>query len=113
MHGKPIHIQSQGSVANKGTENILSFWLESNQTNKLSEGLRSVQFDKNRAYLSGIKYSPYEAMFGVFAKVGFKTSSLPEDALENISTVEDLEVEEKVEETKSGPDSEEYNTTRT
>ncbi|XP_074039518.1 uncharacterized protein [Leptinotarsa decemlineata] len=111
VHGKPRHSQSQGSVecANQDIENMLSTWLENNQTNKWSEGLRFIQFAKNRAYHSGIKCSPYEAMFGVPAKIGLRTSSLPDDVLENISTEEDLEeLVKQIEENQSGPDSVEH-----
>uniref|UniRef100_A0A6P7G8F6 Uncharacterized protein LOC114334887 n=1 Tax=Diabrotica virgifera virgifera TaxID=50390 RepID=A0A6P7G8F6_DIAVI len=43
-------------------------------------------------------------MLVVPAKISFKTSLLPEDHFENISTEIDLEIEEQVEETQSGPD---------
>ena len=44
---------------------------------------------KNRAYHQGIKRSPYEAMFGMPAKVGLKSSILPDDV--EINTEEELE----------------------
>ncbi|KAI5717175.1 hypothetical protein M8J77_001334 [Diaphorina citri] len=94
VHGKPRHSQSQGSVerANQDIESMLSSWMETHHSTKWSEGLRFVQFSKNRAHHTGINCSPYEAMFGVPAKVGLKTSSLPKEALDSISTEEDLEV---------------------
>lgn len=46
---------------------------------------------KNRAYHDGIKCSPYEAMFGQPMKCGLKTSNLPDDVIEDISTEEELE----------------------
>lgn len=66
VHGKPRHSQSQGSVerANQDIENMLSTWLEDNNTKKWSEGLRLVQLMKNRAHHTGINCTPYEAMFG-------------------------------------------------
>ncbi|XP_060855206.1 KRAB-A domain-containing protein 2-like [Metopolophium dirhodum] len=72
VHGKPRHSQSQGSVerANQDIENILTTWMQDNNTNKWSEGLRFVQFMKNKAYHSGIKRSPYNAMFGTDPKTG-------------------------------------------
>ncbi|KAK7602738.1 hypothetical protein V9T40_006712 [Parthenolecanium corni] len=65
VHGKPRHSQSQGSVecANQDIENMLSGWLHENKTERWSQGLRFVQLMKNRAYHSGIKKTPYEAMF--------------------------------------------------
>jgi len=76
VNGKPRHSQSQGSVerANQDIENMLTTWMADNQTNKWSEGVRFVQFMKNRAYHSAIKRSPYEAMFGCPAKVGLSSS---------------------------------------
>ena len=46
---------------------------------------------KNRAYHHGIKCSPYEAMFGQPMKCGLKTSNLPDDVINDISTEEELE----------------------
>ena len=70
-------------------KNILSSWLIDNQTTHWTEGLRFVQFMKNRAHHHGIACSPYEAMFGCPAKVGLKTSSLPDNLV--IDTEEQLE----------------------
>ncbi|XP_023312526.1 KRAB-A domain-containing protein 2-like [Anoplophora glabripennis] len=67
VHGKPRHSQSQGSVerANQDIENMISSWLKDNDSTKWSEGLRYVQFMKNPAFHSGIKQSPYKALFGI------------------------------------------------
>lgn len=46
---------------------------------------------KNRAFHSGIKRSPYEALFGCKARVGLSTSSLPDDVLQDVETEEELE----------------------
>ena len=46
---------------------------------------------KNRAYHEGIKYSPYEVMFGQPVRVGLKTSNIPDDAVYDISGEEELE----------------------
>lgn len=92
VHGKPRHSQSQGSVerANQDVENMIAVWLKDNGTTKWSEGLRYVQFMKNRALHSGIKQSPYKAMFGIEPRVGLKTTSLPAELIENIDDEEDL-----------------------
>ncbi|XP_023210347.1 KRAB-A domain-containing protein 2-like [Centruroides sculpturatus] len=89
VHGKPRHSQSQGSVerANQDIENMLCTWMQDNKSDRWSEGLRFVQFMKNRAYHSGIKRTPYEALFGCKPKVGL--SFLPE--LKDINTEEQLE----------------------
>lgn len=92
VHGKPRHSQSQGSVerANQDIENMLAAWMKDNQSTKWSEGLRYVQFMKNRSFHSGIKQSPYKAMFGIEPRVGLSTSSLPSDVLKDIQNEEDL-----------------------
>ncbi|CAG4960492.1 unnamed protein product [Colias eurytheme] len=72
-------------------ENMLSTWLEDNNTKKWSEGLRFVQLMKNRAHHTGINCTPYEAMFGTKLKVGLKSSSIPHEALLDINSEEDLE----------------------
>ncbi|GFU55536.1 KRAB-A domain-containing protein 2 [Trichonephila clavipes] len=66
VHGKPRHSQSQGSVerANKDIENMLCTWMQDDKSDHWSEGWRFVQFMKNRAHHSGIKGTPYEALFG-------------------------------------------------
>lgn len=92
VHGKPRHSQSQGSVerANQDIENMLSSWLKDNASTKWSEGLRYVQFMKNRAYHSGIKQSPYKALFGIEPRVGLSTTSLPQEIINNIQDEDDL-----------------------
>lgn len=64
--------QSQGSE-NQDVEKMLLTWMETGKTTKWSEGLRFIQFMKNRAYRSGIGCSPFEAMFGCKAQEGLKT----------------------------------------
>lgn len=92
VHGKPRHSQSQGSVGrtNQDIENMLSSWLEDNNTKKWSEGLRFVQLMINRAHHTGIHCSPYEAMFGTKLKVGLKSSSTSQGTLIDINSEEDL-----------------------
>ncbi|XP_060858218.1 KRAB-A domain-containing protein 2-like isoform X1 [Metopolophium dirhodum] len=91
VHGKPRHSQSQGSVerANQDIENMLTTWMQSNNTNKWSEGLRFVQFMKNKALHSGIKRSPYEAMFGSVPKTGLSSSLLPKVILRKMESEEE------------------------
>ncbi|XP_043475014.1 KRAB-A domain-containing protein 2-like [Leptopilina heterotoma] len=88
VHGKPRHSQSQGSVerANQDIENMLAVWMKDNKTTKWAEGLKFIQFSKNRALHSGIKQAPYKAMFGCDAKIGLSTSTLPCEVIKNIST---------------------------
>ena len=92
--GKPRHSQSQGSVerANQDIENMLCCWMKDKSTTAWSKGLRFVQFMKNRSLHSGIKRSPYEAMFGVTPKVGLSDAPLPESVLRTLKTEEELEM---------------------
>lgn len=50
VHGKPRHSQSQGSVerANQDIQNMLMTWMVTKNCDQWSEGLRFVQFMKNR-----------------------------------------------------------------
>lgn len=93
VHGKPRYSQSQGSVErpNQDIQNILATWMQTNNSKSWSEGLRFVQLMKNRTFHSGIKRSPYQAMFGSDIKIGLLTSILPPETINNISSEEDLE----------------------
>ncbi|XP_053607024.1 KRAB-A domain-containing protein 2-like [Plodia interpunctella] len=93
INGKPRESQGQGTLkrAYQDIENILSMWMEVNNTNKWSDGLRFVQIIKNREYHTGINGSPYEAMFGKRLKIGLKSSSIPNEALLDVNSEEDLE----------------------
>ena len=65
VHGKSRHSQSQGSVdrSNQEVRDMLLAWLSDNNTKTWSEGLRFIQSKKNLALHSGIKTSPYEAVW--------------------------------------------------
>lgn len=92
IHGKPRHSQSQGSVerANQDVENMLTTWMQTENNSHWSQGLRFVQLMKNRALHSGIKTSPYEALFGCKVKVGLSTSNLPKEVIDNLENEEQL-----------------------
>ncbi|CAG5037518.1 unnamed protein product [Parnassius apollo] len=49
---------------------MISSWLMDNDSTEWSEDLRYVQFMKNRAFRSGIKQSPYKALFGIEPRNG-------------------------------------------
>ena len=53
-------------------------------------GIKFIQFQKNSSLHSGIKRSPYAAMFGCEAKVGLTSSPLPHEVLDRIQNEEDL-----------------------
>ncbi|KAF0751652.1 KRAB-A domain-containing protein 2-like [Aphis craccivora] len=82
VHGMPRHSQSQGSVERANQDN---------KTKKWNEGIKFVQFMKNRSFHHGIKSSPYEAMFGSRAKIGLNNCILPMHVVEKFKTEEDLE----------------------
>jgi hypothetical protein len=92
VHGKPRHPQSQGSVerANADIRDMTVTWMHENSCKDWQVGIKFVQFQKNLSYHSGIKRTPYKAMFGVEAKVGLTSSSLPDEIISKISTEDDL-----------------------
>jgi len=66
VHGKPRHSQSQGSVerCNQDVENIMFCLMRDLQTTEWATLLDRVQYIKNTRYHSGIKQTPFKAMFG-------------------------------------------------
>ncbi|KAJ8935406.1 hypothetical protein NQ314_012825 [Rhamnusium bicolor] len=93
LHGKPRHNQSQGSVEkeNRDIQDMLVTWMQTNNVSRWSESLRLIQLMKNRAFHSGIKRSPYEAMFGTKVKIGLSDFILPAEHINQLTTEEDLE----------------------
>lgn len=94
MHGKPRHSQGQGSVerANQDIENMLTTWMQDNQSTSWSNGLKFIQFMKNRAFYSGIKSPPpYEVMFGCAARVGLSTTAIWKEALNSLVDEDQLQ----------------------
>ena len=65
VHGKPRCSQSQGSVdrSNQVVRDMLVAWMSDSNYKTWSERLRFIQSKKNRALHSGIKTSPYEAVW--------------------------------------------------
>ncbi|XP_041367023.1 KRAB-A domain-containing protein 2-like [Gigantopelta aegis] len=88
VHGKPRHPQSQGSVerANCDIKDMLIAWMSDNDTRDWTV----VQFQKNSSHHTGIKRSPFAALFGADAKVGLTSSSLPQDVTARLQTEDDL-----------------------
>lgn len=83
-------------------------WMTDHNTSGWANGLRIVQNTKNNSYHSGIKRTPYEAMFGSPQKNGLLDSPLTADALEIITTEEQLEEElSKLEISLNGENNEE------
>ncbi|XP_064082882.1 KRAB-A domain-containing protein 2-like [Macrobrachium nipponense] len=92
VHGKPRYPQSQGSVerANCDIKDMLVDWLSDNNTTDWRVGLKFVQFQKNSSYHSGIRRSPFAALFGSDAKVGLTTSAIPHDVIHRLQSEDDL-----------------------
>ncbi|XP_037772738.1 uncharacterized protein LOC119568355 [Penaeus monodon] len=65
VHSKPRHQQSQGSVerANGDIKDMLHAWMTDNKTQNWCVGLRLVQHQRNSAHHSGIKHTPFKALF--------------------------------------------------
>lgn len=93
VHRKPRHSQSQGSVerANRDVEEMIRAWMIDNNSTQWSEGLRFCQYHKNNSLHSGIKQSPFEALFGRRAKLGLAGSALPTSVVEKLFSEEDVE----------------------
>ncbi|XP_068247971.1 KRAB-A domain-containing protein 2-like [Palaemon carinicauda] len=91
VHGKPRHPQSQGSVerANGDIKDMLVAWMADNSTD-WATGIKFVQFSKNSAYHTGIKRSPYAAMFGENARVGLTSTSLLQEIISCLQSEQDL-----------------------
>ena len=74
VHGRPRHPQSQDSVerANADIKEMIISWMNDNNTTQWSEGLRFVQFQKNRSHHRVIDQPPYKppykALFGADPK---------------------------------------------
>jgi hypothetical protein len=66
-------------------------WMNHNDTTQWSEGLRFVQFQKNRPHHRVIDQPPYKALFGADPQIGLSSSSIPKELLPQLETEEDLE----------------------
>ena len=115
VHGKPRHPHSQGSleIVNCDINDMLIAWMSDNDARDWTVGLKSVQFQNNSSHHTGIKCSPFAALFGADAKVGLASSSLPQDVIARLQTEDDLlsavshpnPVEQSSDEAETVPDS--------
>ena len=62
----------------------------SSNTTDWPVGLKLVQLSKNSSCHSGIKQSPYKALFGSDARAGSRSTRLPSEVLERMVTESDL-----------------------
>ncbi|XP_036623150.1 KRAB-A domain-containing protein 2 [Trichosurus vulpecula] len=97
IHEKPQNSQSQGMIeeVNQEVQQLMSTWMQSNNSPHWAEGLRFVQMMKNQAICAGLQQSPYEAMFGCKPKFGLYNSNLPRETVSILHTEEELEIAEE------------------
>lgn len=88
--GKPQHSQDSIERAYQDVENMLTTWMQDNQTSQWSKGLRFVQLMKNKTFDSGIKRTPYEAFFRKTLQLGLTTSNIPQEKLLNVQEEDEL-----------------------
>jgi len=92
VHGRSRKPSTQGSVerANGDFQPMLGAWMRENKNIKWSVGLPLVNHQKNRSYHTGIKTTPYNALFGKEAYNGLEITNLPPETKKKIKTVKDL-----------------------
>lgn len=91
VFGKQQQIQENVERAIQDIENLLPAWMKDHNLKNWSYGLKFVQLIKNITFHSGIKKTPYEAMFGRPPQFALAMSSIPTDALTDVESEEDLE----------------------
>ena len=64
--------------------------MSENNTADWTVGVKFVQFRKNSSFNAGIKQSPYATLFGIEARIGLTSSSLPHDVIQKLQTEDDL-----------------------
>ncbi|XP_043855942.1 KRAB-A domain-containing protein 2 [Dromiciops gliroides] len=97
IYENPQKSQSQSMIeqVNQEVQQLLSAWMQGNNSPHWAEGLRFVQMMKNKAIHAGLQQSPYEAMFGCKPKFGLYDSNLPRETVSILHTEEELETAEE------------------
>uniref|UniRef100_A0A914ED65 Uncharacterized protein n=1 Tax=Acrobeloides nanus TaxID=290746 RepID=A0A914ED65_9BILA len=72
-------------------QDMVATWCDENKSTNWVQALPIIQAAKNRRFHSGIKRSPYEAMFGQPMNLGISNDPLPAEIIDGIETEEDLE----------------------
>ena len=94
IHGKPRHLESQGSVerANRDIKNALASKMRDN-SNDLCwvKYVRHVQLEKNTTYHSTIGMTPFEALYNHKPSFGLSDLGIPNELASEIHDEEDLE----------------------
>lgn len=81
VHGKPRHSKTQESVerCNQDIENTFAAYLKDYKDKTWTQCLPDIQMVKNWAFHSGIRQSPYKAMFGVEFRTGLTSTNLTQE----------------------------------
>jgi hypothetical protein len=92
VHGRSRRPQTQGSVerANGDFQPMLGSWMRENQNPKWSLGLPLVMHQKNRKYHTGIKTTPFNAVFGKEAYNGLEITNLSAEIKKDVKTIKYL-----------------------
>ena len=76
--------------ANGDIKDMMVTWLSDNNSKDWTTGIKFVEFHKNSVHHTGIKCSPYSAMFGSEARIGLTSSSLPNELMSTIESEADV-----------------------
>jgi hypothetical protein len=87
IYEKSQHRKSQKNIEHtkQDVENILITWMQDNMTSKWSEGLRFVQFIKNKVHYLGTKKSSFNEMFGTDPQTHLSSNILSDKVLQEIT----------------------------
>jgi len=69
---------------------MLGSWMRENKNPKWSLGLPLVRHQKNRKYHTGIKITPFNAVFGKEAYNGLEITNLLAEIKKDVKTIKDL-----------------------
>ncbi|KAK7097805.1 hypothetical protein V1264_004730 [Littorina saxatilis] len=70
---------------------MLVAWMSENKTTNWTASIKFVQFRKNTSHHAGIGRSPFKALFGTEAKIGLRSTTLPDGIIDLIETEEELQ----------------------
>jgi hypothetical protein len=92
IHGRARHPQSQGSIerANADIKRMIATWLRENQSLKWTVACKLVQLQKNHSHHTGIKCTPYKAVFGIETPRGLDSTDIPKEEWSKLDNAADL-----------------------
>lgn len=80
-----------GTKISQDIEKMIRIWMEENKSTNWSLGCYFVQWQKNTSLNRVVGCSPYKCLFEMDPQMGLRSSNLPSDVIDKISTEEDLE----------------------